>query len=414
MLGRWWQWSGLMVIAILVLTACDSSSDNNNNDSPNPDSAVTDEVSAQTTEDITIPTDTPTPVRLSTLPSTFTPTPSVTPTLTITPTFTPEDYNPFGTLLYVYNGDSIVRMIGDGSFSELIVTFGVGAQINDVTLSPDGTLIAFIAPGNGSAREVFVANFEGTYLQQVSCLGFADIRSPTWSPDSASLAFIGAQALNQPANIYTADLAGSGNCPVDNNQRQVVQTDSTLITEVIWHPDGERLFYSDTGIYAVDLSTGEISAPYTQTLGFGSDYGLTFNPLDSNQLVYVQRSRTTQGDTLNVINIGSANPSPSSITNQLPDFMTWSSDGENLLVSTTNSFTSIEFIGRRPTSLQRNLTFPPQAIFTNDNNNFAFVGLDPVNPAIQQVFAYNRRARQITQLTNHPEGTVSDLIWIAE
>lgn len=410
--ARWWQWSALIVITLLILTACDSS-DDGGDDSPQVDPAITEEISAQSTEDITLPTATLTPVRVSTLPPTFTPTASVTPTLTITPTHTLENFNPFGTLLYVYNGDSIVRMIGDGSFSELIITFGVGSQITDVILSPDRTLIAFIAPGNGSAREVFVSNFDGTYLQQVSCLGFSEIYSPTWSPDSASLGFIAAQAPNQPLGIYTADIAGSGNCPTDNNQQQHFQTDSTLLNEIVWHPDGEHIFYSDNGIYALNLITGETSEPYTQTLGFGSDYNLTFNPLDGNELIYITRARTSANDTLSLINVETPNNTPTNLPVLEAQSTTWSWDGTILVASASNSFTSITFPDRRSDSLQRNLNTPPQAISTSENS-FAFIGLDLTDPNIQQIFAYNRSTREVTQLTTHPEGTVSDLIWIPD
>jgi hypothetical protein len=92
-------------------------------------------------------------VSLSTLPPTWTPIPSSTPLPTDTPRPV-EDVSPnLGTIYYIYNGDSVIAVAVDGSRQEFILNF---ATISYLTPSPDGELLAFIAPGSGSAYEVWI------------------------------------------------------------------------------------------------------------------------------------------------------------------------------------------------------------------------------------------------------------------
>ena len=390
-------WGLIIISMVVILVACDSGGDEASNDI-----AV-------------LPTLMPTPTVFTrpTLPPTYTPTTSPTPTATVTVTPTPEGFNPFGILLYVYNGDSIVRMRGDGSDSELIVTFGVGAEINDLTLSPDGTLLAFTAPGNGSAREVYVANLDGTYLQQVSCLGFSVINHPAWSADSLSLAFTGAQAEGQGENIYSADIAGSGNCPVDNNQRMIVNLDSQFIGDIAWDPLGRQMFYSDQAIYSYDFETGETEGPYTQISGFGSEYNLGFRPNNPGTLTFIRPAAPTASHMIETIIVSTSTTETNTYSNFALDY-DWLARGQFLLLSTDNRVIAIDYNENDSEVLVSGLQIMGQAVFNGRADFISYIDLDPVNPDIQQVFTYDDNTRQTTQITTHPEGTVNDIIWVPE
>ncbi|MCL4256769.1 MAG: hypothetical protein KJ043_23630 [Anaerolineae bacterium] len=192
----------MVIVTSLILVACSSASDET---LPTrvmlPDENTIPETTQTVAQADNLPTETPIQSGLPTLPPTFTPAPTETPIPTRTPTNTPVIQ--VGAILFTYNNDSIIRINDDGTGQELIITFGVGIPISDMRLSPKGDLIAFIAPGNGSAREVWIANSTGTYTQQVSCLGYADIQNLTWSLDGQALAFTASQAPNQPMDIYT-------------------------------------------------------------------------------------------------------------------------------------------------------------------------------------------------------------------
>lgn len=364
---------------------------------------------------------TATPTRSGpTLPPTWTATPS--PTMTPTnpaslPTPTPEGFIESGIIFYIYNGDSIVRMNGDGSNSQLIATFGVGRTISDLTLSQDGTLLAFVGPGSGSAREVYAANLDGTYIQQVSCLGFSDVRRPRWSPDGAQLAFIAAQSETTPPGLYVANLAGSGNCPQDNNQRLVYAARGFSLRDILWDIDSSRIFFSDDTIFLLDLTSGARSPALTQTLGFGADFNLAFDPQDPGTLTYLRAVRDPRtdltGGSLFQIEVWDTSqlPIPEQISAPLAESYQWNWDGSFMLVSTRTSIALYERRLGATRSLVPNLQIHPAAIFSPDGEMIAFVGVDPANAQLQQVFVTRRRDIRPVAITNHSEGTVSDLIW---
>ncbi|MBC7872035.1 MAG: hypothetical protein H7Y09_14410 [Chitinophagaceae bacterium] len=355
-----------------------------------------------------------------TLPPSWTPAPQVS-AATATPNVvlasaTATAIPASGTIYYLYNGDSIAAVDVASTESRLIATFGVGVPITGLTLSPDQRLLAYVAPGNGSAREVFVSSLDGTYQQQISCLGFADVRAPAWSADSASLAFIGGQAPNSPLNIYVANFAGSGTCPSGNNQRLVASVDSTFLSEVVWDPNGTRLFFSNNELYAVDLANGSISPALTQTRGFGSDFDLSFNPMN-NQLTYLraERNLTTgaegglafQLDVTSTAQLAPAQTLPATLASHVE----WSRDGRYFLASEADSVYIFDAQEQNVQTLLSGLVVPPNAIFSPDAALIAYLAVDPVNPSLQQIFVLDRAAETMRQITFITEGAISTLQW---
>jgi Tol biopolymer transport system component len=73
--------------------------------------------------------------------------------------------------------------------------------------SPDGSRLAYSAPGDNGESQIFVANLDGTGIEQVT----HDLEaafSPVWSPDGSKIAYV-RQPRDEPhqLNIFVVDLA---------------------------------------------------------------------------------------------------------------------------------------------------------------------------------------------------------------
>lgn len=355
-----------------------------------------------------------------TLPPTWTPQPSNTPspsTNTPEPTPTREEVvvRP-GMIYYVYNEDAIIALEPETGFEEIVQTFGVDVPITGLTAAPDGSLLAFVAPGAGSAREVFVATPDGSYLQQVSCLGFGEVLAPAWSADSASLAFIGAQATDQPRGLYVANVAGSGNCPADNGQRLVYQSQNTVLSEVVWDPFGERLFFSEINLFAVDLATGVASEALTSTLGFGNPFDLAFDPANLSQLTYIRPEQPPQPDItagvpfrLDVSDVAAA-PVPQPLPATFSTGFDWRDDGSGMVIAGVDTVLVYTVERGSARAVVDGLNSVPQVVYRPDGAFFAYTDVD--TNGVPQVFLWNVAERTSQQLTNHTEGTIRDMVWI--
>lgn len=357
---------------------------------------------------------TPTTSRRPTLPPTFTPTASPAPTLDpATPT--PENFNPAGTLFYIYNGDSIAAASGDGSFNDIIVTFGVGQAITDLALSPDEQLLAYVAPGSGSAREVFISNRDGTYQQKISCLGLSQLYNPTWSPDGATLVFYGERTPDGPRTVYLADVAGSNNCPAANNQRPLAQTDSDSVTGLAWTRGGSSVFYSQPAIYRLDL-TEDIAPILYATGGLGAPTELEISPVDQ-RMIYLKPAlnrvnNRVAGDLVVIQNYLDEPPPQLYGTFAFPigaRTLAWSRDARFILATTRDSVLLVEGIAYTDQVLVDDLPRPPSAAFSPDAREVAYTDLDA--NGVPQIFILGRTGGQVRQLTRNPEGSIDALIW---
>ena len=75
------------------------------------------------------------------------------------------------------------------------------------------------------------------------------------------------------------------------------------------------------------------------------------------------------------------------------------------------SLAEIETSSARP--LVSGLGTMPGAVYDSVRQFVIYIARDPQNPAINQVFSASRRVTDVVQLTAHTEGSVSDLIWVA-
>lgn len=346
------------------------------------------------------------------LPPTFTPSPppSATPTdAASVPTPTPEGFRANGTLFYIFNGNSIVELAGDGTFEDLLPIPHIGQEISSLRLSPDDTRLAYIAPGAGSARELYVTDRTGLNTRQVSQLGFGLMQPPVWKPDGSALAFIAAQGPESPRGIYVVNADGSG-------MRPVLQLPTLEMRDLAWSLDGEWLFYSNQTIYAVSVASGAPTESLTQFSGYGPDIALVHNPVQA-ELYYLKggydRATGQRGGVLASFDT-STMPNVPFERKGAPlyvDELAYSKDGAWLLISGSEGiWVQNQESLISPKILQGSLV-PPRPAFSPDSEQVAYINLDGLG--VPQIYVIGRQGGDITQITFHQEGSISDLQWAA-
>jgi dipeptidyl aminopeptidase/acylaminoacyl peptidase len=353
--------------------------------------------------------------RPPTLPPTWTPTPEAdVQTGATPPPATPPGSAGSGMIFYVFNGDSIVRLLPDGSFEELI---RVGGAPSDLSVSPDGSLLAYVAQGSGSAREVFVSSPDGSYTQQVSCLGFSRVVDPTWSFDGQTLAFAASQTPDGVLGIYVADFAGSGQCPTGNNQRQIVQLEENRLYGLAWNPAKNVLFFSAGAISAVNLADGSLYPGLIPATGFGPNLSPAHHPT-ADRLLYLKAqrdSRTGQiGGAVYEINTAALDrPQEIRGIQVFARSLRWSSRGSYLLLATERDVWLQDERTGSSLAVVEGSNFYPQPAISPDETFIAYVDGGQAGRTVPQVYIVGRDGRNPTQITTHQEGSITDLMWAA-
>ncbi len=125
--------------------------------------------------------------------------------------------------------------------------------------SPDGARLAFVSNRDGQP-EVFVMNFDGTDVVQVTCGARIALveAAVAWSPDSAWLAY---SALD---GVYAAALDGSGRL------RQI--SDHPTAETLAWSPDGARLAVTGGGVVEIASADSSGSRPIAMPGYYGADW----------------------------------------------------------------------------------------------------------------------------------------------
>lgn len=357
---------------------------------------------------------TPAPRLNPTLPPTFTATPEPVAELTNTPV--PESAAPSSErFFFVRSGDTLLSMALDGTDQQELLSFGPGQPLTDLTLSPDGTLLALVAPGAGSARELYVLNLDGTYRQQVSCLGLADVRDPAWTPDGSGLAFYAAPQIGATGAIYRVNLAGSNNCPVGNNQGMLVPLSAPVFTGLAWNRDGDILFYGDNGpIVAYSLSDGQ-TQEVTLPTGFGPDFAPYQDP-NADRLFYfiTLRDMVTgqQGGGLSIVPdtrslpeepIGERGPGLLALSTS------WSPEGKQALIRSELGLLRYEAGTQSVQTILDAGVDVSLAVFAPDSRRFAVVSPGPETSSTLTVWDnQNDPSPEIFIVS----GTLTELVWI--
>jgi WD40 repeat protein len=322
-------------------------------------------------------------------------------------TATPEGFRADGTLYYIFDGDAIVELAADGTFEDLLPLPHIGQAISDLVLSPDNQLLAYIAPGAGSAREIYVTDRAGQNTRPVTSLGFSELQRPVWYPDGQSLAFIASQSPEAPDGIYHARIN-------DGGQALVVQLPTTELRDLAWNLDGSRLFFSDGTIFAYDLATQQLSASLGILSGFGPDFGLVQSPTEPILYYFKPGSNFGTGERGGVLNSIDSGGELSDVFERpgaalYADVMAYSPSGEFLVISRDEGVWVQTQDLQTASKILQDLPVAPQPVFSPDDERLAYVGLDA--QGVQQIFVIDRRGGDSTQLTFHQDGTVSAIVW---
>ena len=108
-------------------------------------------------------------------------------------------------------------------------------------VSPDGSRLAYVGPGDSGEFQIFVANLDGTGIEQVTvelrgeAMPFQHA-SPAWSPDGSKIAYIGRRGIRN-GNVYLLDLATGVSTQVTDDPRDGANSPT-------FSPDGSSIVYS--------------------------------------------------------------------------------------------------------------------------------------------------------------------------
>jgi dipeptidyl aminopeptidase/acylaminoacyl peptidase len=167
------------------------------------------------------------------------------------------------------------------------ITDGNDWNDTDPHWSPDSKRIAFVSDRTGHEfdgshnTDVWVIPAAGGALAKISDHEGPD-RSPRWSPDGRTIAFLGSLDEEDPAQIYFASSEGG------KPSATVAKNFDYLIGEMNWIEHGKAIFFSagvkgETHLFRMDASTGAVQAI---TTGARNVHGAAFHD-KSGAVVYL-------------------------------------------------------------------------------------------------------------------------------
>jgi Tol biopolymer transport system component len=152
---------------------------------------------------------------------------------------------------------------------------GLPAGAEQLSLSPDGTRIAFPDPTGG----ISTIGIDGTGLQHLSHPVPAQmpVQMPVWSPTGSQIAFQG--MTSRQWDIYVVDADGT-------NVRRLTRS-PTGDEWPTWSPDGSRIIYDNVGTEPLDDSGfSQTSEIYSISTSGGTPTRLTHNGVNDSQPSY--------------------------------------------------------------------------------------------------------------------------------
>ena len=166
-----------------------------------------------------------------------------------------------------------------------------GAGQNEYAASPDGSTLAYVSKGDNGKTQVFVANIDGTAIQQVTH-GLEAASSPVWSPDGSKIAYTGYHD-GDLRDLFVVDLATGTSTQLSSSTKEPDPSEPDLSpwrsTPAGFTSDGASVVYFAERDDTLDKSEGEIrSVPVTggESVRLGrASIGAVLSP-DGSRLVY--------------------------------------------------------------------------------------------------------------------------------
>jgi Tol biopolymer transport system component len=207
---------------------------------------------------------------------------------------------------------------------------------------------------------------------------------------------------------------------VGNHQRGLVQTTFKDITGMAWNINNTQIYFSSHEVYAVEASSGTLYPPLTAPTGYGPDSDPVYRP-DSTSLYYLKTERddqtTVKGGILAQVDTSQFSTFPLQELRGTMFFaqqIHFSRDGRFLVAAgVQDAFVQNMDVGSAALVV-KNAKFPPQAVFSPDAETVAYVDSGAGANLIQQIWTVNRRGTDRKQLTNHSEGTITDMNWAVQ
>ena len=127
--------------------------------------------------------------------------------------------------------------------------------------SPDGSTLAYVAPGDDGRFQIFIANLDGSGIRQLTLDPLAAI-SPAWSPDATEIAYHGTSGGVQGVHgLFVVEVA-------TGQATKVIDVLPSWDAVPTFTPDGSSLLYSEGGeVRIVPVAGG------TSTVLFGHGRG---------------------------------------------------------------------------------------------------------------------------------------------
>jgi Tol biopolymer transport system component len=169
-----------------------------------------------------------------------------------------------------------------GGDRHMITPSPPGLHSKDPNVSPDGTMLSFVAETERNRAALFTVDMDGSHLRKLVPFSFDVGRKQDWSPNGQCILFTdNANESNMPSNIATIRPDGTGLTYLTH-----FQTSDTKAFAGSYSPDGQWIVFKlvNTGLEEADLyRIHRIGGPLHLILhgGFdptGSDWGALSTP----------------------------------------------------------------------------------------------------------------------------------------
>jgi dipeptidyl aminopeptidase/acylaminoacyl peptidase len=359
-----------------------------------------------------------------TLPPTWTPVPTPTPEVLAA---LPEDTTTTAPDRLLYVADGILAAVNTDGTEPRALTGPSG--VRDLALSPDGTQLAFVAQGAGSAYEVYILDLLTGQQRPVTALGFAEMHDPAWHPNGQLLAFAAGQYAGQAREIYTVRPDGQGiqqrtvlarsvveGTPTgDGSDAALFSVDATLVSSPVFTLDGASIIFAAPGLNKLDLSTDaiEVLAIYS---GFGSDTNVRWRP-GTDDLIYIRPTSSAagyMGGPLHEIDMENFVPNtvPPMIADVFAQGFACSADGRRVVIAADFSLYLFDYSSRSVRKLLDTGSILPQAAINPDGSQIAYIGGSISGGDVPQMIITDATGRNPRVVMDVPAQTLDELLWI--